>query len=103
MMHRIQPQGITNGDGMSHTALWFIGCHHDDLPEFPHRLYQVANARRADAIVIGHQDHGLTFAAFALDTGWGSGFGSRSFRDAIRRPFRASSIRAGSALRSSNR
>src|SRR6185437_12599761 len=75
MMHRVQPQRVTDGDGMSHAALWLIRSDDDHLPQVPDGLYQVAYPRCTDAVVIGYEDHRLTFAALGLDLRRRCGFG----------------------------
>ena len=53
MMHRVQPQGVTDRDGMTHAALRLVGGHDDDLPQVSDGLHQVTDPRRADAVVYG--------------------------------------------------
>ena len=49
----MQPQGLADGNGMSHTRLGFIRDHNYNFSNIFYRFHQAPDARCRDAIIIG--------------------------------------------------
>src|SRR5262245_13225496 len=56
-VYGMKTQGLTNGNGMTHTGLRLIGCYHHDLSKVFYCFYKVADTGGGNAIIIGYQYH----------------------------------------------
>ena len=54
----IQPQGLSNGNGMTHSRLGTIGGDHHHVAQFFHDGYQYANSFGGDAVVVRDENQG---------------------------------------------
>ena len=51
---RFAEKGVTNGNGMSHSALRAVRGHHDHVSKLFHYLHEGTDSRGSYAVVIGH-------------------------------------------------
>jgi hypothetical protein len=54
-MHLVHAQWLANGNGMPHAALRFVGGYYYKFSEVSYGVYQVADARCSNTVVIGYQ------------------------------------------------
>jgi hypothetical protein len=60
----VQPQRITDGNGMSHPRLGLVWCNYYYTPQIFDRFNQVPYARSRDAVVVCNQYNWFFFALF---------------------------------------
>ena len=83
LLHRVQAQGVVQGDGTAHTRLFRErGDHVKLVPGFAQRVVQRAEARRMDAVIVGKQDTHATSrnSKNSFPTGNGRNAGARTGR-----------------------
>jgi hypothetical protein len=68
----VQSQGLTNGDGMSHSRLWFIRGYHNNFSQVFYCFHQVHDTGGSYTIVISNKDDRFFFftEAFRFFTGF---------------------------------
>src|ERR1700691_2038042 len=56
-MDRMEPEGIADRNGVTHTGLRLIGRNHDDFSQIFYRFDEILYPGGGDAIVIGNKDN----------------------------------------------
>jgi hypothetical protein len=57
----VKPKWLPDGNGMTHPGLRFVGGNYIDMSEILYRLYEVAYAGGADAVVVSNENDGFVF------------------------------------------